>query len=176
VSLSSLSGLGSEAEKIFRQAPCPVMTVGPQLAMHLPRGGEISEILYATDLTSESTVAAPYAISLAQEYQAHLTLLHVIAPQHTGDWVISDELFASSERLLHNIVPAEAELWCEPQYVVEQGDPATKILETAQHRRADLIVLGVHHPSGLGAATHLPGATVHKVVTQANCPVLTVRE
>jgi nucleotide-binding universal stress UspA family protein len=34
----------------------------------------------------------------------------------------------------------------------------------------------VHRPSGFpGAATHLPMATAHKVVTHAECPVLTVR-
>ena len=168
--------LGSEAEKIFRQAPCPVMTVGPQLSRHLPRGGEISEILYATDLSTESMIATPYAISLAQEYQAHLTLLHVITPQQVGDLVSPHELIASSERLLHNMVPAEAEVWCEPRCVVEQGDPAAKILEIADHKRVDLIVLGVRRPSVLGAATHLPGATAYKVVTQATCPPLTVRE
>jgi nucleotide-binding universal stress UspA family protein len=42
--------------------------------------------------------------------------------------------------------------------------------------RADLIVLGVRQTSSLGAATHLPGATAHKVVIQATCPVLTVRQ
>ena len=37
--------LGSVAEEIFRQAPCPVMTVGPELGRHLPRGAKISEII-----------------------------------------------------------------------------------------------------------------------------------
>ena len=119
--------------------------------------------------------AAPYAISLAQEYQAHLTLLHVITPQRTGDLVAPRELTASSERLLRNVVPPEAELWCEPQYVVEEGDPTTKILKTTQHKGADLIVLGIRGAANLGAAIHLPGATTHKVVSQAMCPVLTVR-
>jgi nucleotide-binding universal stress UspA family protein len=152
------------------------MIVGPQLAKHLPRGGGVSNILYANDLSPESLVAASYAISLAQEYKAHLTLLHVIAPQGTGDLVAPHELMASSERLIRNMVPVEARLWCEPRYLVEEGDPAAKILETAERMRADLIVLGVRRTSNLGAATHLPGATAHKVVTQATCPVLTVRQ
>ena len=167
--------LGSQAEEIFRQAPCPVMTVGPQLARHLPQGTQISEILYASDLSPESANAAPYAISLAQEYQAHLTLLHVITPQRTGDLVAPHELLASSERLLRNMVPAEAEIWCEPKYLVEEGDPSTRILETAQRKGVDLIVLGVRGTASLVAATHLIGATAHKVVSQAICPVLTVR-
>jgi nucleotide-binding universal stress UspA family protein len=168
--------LGSEAEKIFRQAQCPVMTLGPQMSMRLLRGGEFSEILYATDLTSESMAAAPYAISLAQEYQAHLTLLHIVAAPQAGDLVAPHEIVASSERLMHNMVSAEAELWCEPRYLVEEGEAAEKILASAERMRADLIVLGVRRSSSLGAATHLPGATAHRVVAHATCPVLTVRE
>src|SRR5690348_2484538 len=167
--------LGSQAEEIFRQAPCPVMTVGPQLARHLPQSTQISEILYASDLSPESANAAPYAVSLAQEYQAHLTLLHVITPQRTGDLVAPHELLASSQRLLHEMVPAEAELWCQPEYLVEEGDPSTTILETALRKRADLIILGLRRAKNLGAATHLSGATAHKVVSEAICPVLTVR-
>jgi len=167
--------LGSQAEEIFRQAPCPVMTIGPQLGTHLPRGTQMSEILYASDLSPESGNAAPYAISLAQEYQAHLTLLHVLTPQRTGDLVAPHELLASSERLLRNMMPAEAELWCEPKYLIEEGDPGTGILETAQRKGADLIVLGVRGTANFGIATHLIGATAHKVVTHAVCPVLTVR-
>ena len=70
----------------------------------------------------------------------------------------------------------EAELWCDPHFAVEHGPIAEKILEAAQQRKADLIVLGVHRASGFpGAATHLPMAIAHKVVTHAECPVLTVR-
>jgi len=79
-------------------------------------------------------------------------------------------------RLLHNLVPAEAELWCVPEYVVEHGTAAEKILEVAAREKAELIVLGIRQPSGFpGAATHLPIAITHKVVSQAACPVLTVR-
>jgi len=167
--------LGSQAEEIFRQATCPVLTIGPQLGTHLPRGTQMSEILYASDLSPESGNAVSYAISLAQEYRAHLTLLHVLTPQQAGDLVAPHELLASSERLLRRMVPAEAGLWCEPKYLVEEGEPGTRILETAQHKGVDLIVLGVRSSANLGVATHLIGATTHKVVTQAVCPVLTVR-
>jgi len=168
--------LGSHAEEIFRRAPCPVLTVGPHSSAHLPHGASIKEILYATDFSPESNAAAPYAISLAQEYQAHLTLLHVIADPKTGDLLRPPELVASSERLLRGLVPPEAELWCEPRFVVEQGPAAETILDFARLRKADLIVLGVRRPSGIpGAATHLPVATAHKVVSGAGCPVLTAR-
>jgi nucleotide-binding universal stress UspA family protein len=164
--------LGSRAEEIFRRATCPVLTVGPHLAEHLPHTG-IHQILYATDFSAEAAAAAPYAVSLAQEYQAGLTLLHVITDPRTGDLVQPHELVASAQRRLRELVPPEAQLWCEPRFEVEQGAAAETILDIAGLRKADLVVMGVRRPSG--AATHLPIATAHKVVSRANCPVLTVR-
>ena len=53
---------------------------------------------------------------------------------------------------------------------------ADKIMEVANALGADLIVLGVRGAEGgVGAATHLLQSIAHRVVTQARCPVLTVR-
>ncbi len=167
--------LGSRAEQIFRRASCPVLTVGPHSAAHAPHG-RINEILYATDFSSEAAAAAPYAISLSQEYRAGLTLLHVIAAPATGDLVQPEELVASTKQLLRAVVPPEAQLWCEPRFAVEQGPAAETVLDVAGLRRSDLIVMGVRRPAGIpGSTTHLPMAIAHKVVSRANCPVLTVR-
>ena len=139
-------------------------------------GADIAEIVYATDFSPESAAAAAHAISLAQEFQAHLTLLHVIQDEAPGDLAHPGEFVESSQRRLRNLVPPEAELWCEPRFLVVQGSPADKILEVAKQREADLIILGIHKPGGFpGADTHLPIATAHKVVSHAPCPVLTVR-
>lgn len=165
--------LGSVAEQILRQAPCPVLTVGPHVTMELPRAPEVREILYATDLAAEFPAAAPYAISLAQENQAHLVLLHVIEDWGRGEPVSSSEVVDSKMRKLRQLVPPEAELWCQPGCCVEPGAPAEKILTVANRLHTDLIVLGARPAKGL--ATHLDMGTVHKVVSQATCPVLTVR-
>jgi nucleotide-binding universal stress UspA family protein len=167
--------LGSVAEEIVRNAPCPVLTVGPYAPSH-PKLGGFTHILYATDLSPESGAAAPFAISLAQKYEANFTLLHVIKPSEVGEMIPTAELIPSDERRLHDLVPPEANIGREPQYVIAQGEPAEKILEIAEQRRADLIVLGARHPARLsGATSHLPVATVHKIVSHAKCPVLTVR-
>jgi len=165
--------LGSVAEQILRRAPCAVLTVGPHVTMQLPRAPEIREIVYATDLGAEFPAAAPYAISLAQENQAHLVLLHVIEDRKTGELVSSSEVVDSKMRKLRQLVPPEAELWCQPGCFIEQGAPAEKILAVANRLHADLIVLGARPAKGL--ATHLDMGTVHTVVSQATCPVLTVR-
>lgn len=169
--------LGSAAEEIFRESACPVLTVGPHSPAEPKLDGEFTRILYAASFGSESSCAAPYAISLAQEYQAELTLLHVLEDPRPGDLVVPQDLIESSKTRLTHILPPEAEMWCVPEYCVERGEVAEKILDLAKRRKADLIVLGVHRPSGVpGAATHLPIATAHKVVAQADCPVLTVRD
>jgi nucleotide-binding universal stress UspA family protein len=168
--------LGSVAEEIFRTVSCPVLTVGPRSDSSRGAGGQFREILYATDFSSESQGVAAYALSLAQEFQSRLILLHVIPEQEPGDLVSAADVTASSEKLLRKLVPPEAEAWCKPEYFLERGDPVEKILEIAKLRETDLIVLGARPEEGVpGAATHLPIATAHKVVSHATCPVLTVR-
>lgn len=166
--------LGSVAESIFRTVPCPVLTIGPRSD---PGTACIREILFATALTSEAPAAAAYAVSLAQEFQTRLTMLHVVPEPKPGDLVAWSDVQDSSKQLLRKLVPQEAEAWCKPEYLVERGDPAERILDLANSREVDLIVLGAQPERGIpGASTHLPIATAHKVVTHAKCPVLTIRE
>jgi nucleotide-binding universal stress UspA family protein len=167
--------LGSVAETIFRKAPCPVITVGPHCSADPKHSVEFHKIVFATNFSLGSLVAAPYAVSLAQENQARLTLLHVIE-EPTSGLGNPDQLVPPELPMLCRVVPKEARLWCEPEFLVEEGIAANKILEIAAEKKADLIVLGVHPPRGpLRADTHLPITTAHKVVSQAPCPVLTVR-
>ena len=165
--------LGSVAEQILRQSPCPVLTVGPHVNPWSDEYVKMREILYATNLATDTPVAAPYAISLAQENQAHLVLLNVIEDPKAGDLVDSPEVVDLKERKLKQFVTEQVGLWCEPTYIVEQGPAAEKILDVAKRRHTDLIVLGARPAKGL--ATHMNIGTVHKVVSQAKCPVLTVR-
>lgn len=168
--------MGSVAEEIFRTAPCPVLTVGPHAAFACGAGGRFREILFATDFNSMSQAAAAQAVSMAQEFEARLVMMHVIPEASAGDLVAAHDVTEAASLLLEKLVPKEARAWCKPEFVVYQGNPAEKILETALVRETDLIVLGVKEEVGVpGASTHLPIATAHKVVSRATCPVLTVR-
>jgi nucleotide-binding universal stress UspA family protein len=166
--------LGSVAEAIFREAPCPVLTVGPRLASDPQWTLKIKEILFATDMTPVSAGAARYAISLAQENQARLTILNVQPPPKAGELIDAERYATSTLRLLQEMVPEDAQLWCQPYFMVEQGEPAEKILDIAARYHADLIVMGIR-PHGVGVATHVSRPTAHRVVAGASCPVLTVR-
>lgn len=168
--------LGSVAEEIFRQVSCPVLTVGPHASSAHAPDGRPRKILYATDFRTESQLAASYAISLAQEFQASLTLTHTVANPAAGELVNAAQLESHYREQLRSLVPPEAESWCKVEYVVKQGEAADAILEVARERNVDLIVLGARPETGFpGASTHLPIATAHKVVSHANCPVLTIR-
>src|SRR5260370_15381046 len=162
--------LGSVAEQILRQSPCPDLTVGPHVKPWSDEYVKMREILYATDLATDTPIAAPYAISLAQENQAHLVLLHVIEDAKAGDLVDSPDVVSVKERKLQQLVSEQAGLWCEPSYIVEQGPAAEKILDVAKRRPTDLIVLGARPAKGL--ATHMNIGTVHKAVSQPRCPCL----
>jgi nucleotide-binding universal stress UspA family protein len=165
--------LGSSAEEILRNAPCPVLTIGPETRMQ--QQWQLNNILYATDFSPASLSGAQYAIAIAHEYNARLTLLHVVEGRKVDELVHEADLVASSLRLLRNLVP-QGVLQQEPHCEVKQGPPAEEILKAALGANAGLIVLGARRSSGVpGAASHLPIATVHKVIAHAPCPVLTVR-
>jgi nucleotide-binding universal stress UspA family protein len=165
--------LGSVAEEIFRRSKVPVLTIGPWAHKGLHNAARFRRVLFATDFTPESLAAAPYAISLAQENEARLVLLHVI-PDPGSEVELPS--VADVMHKLYQIVPKDAELWCRPEAIVEYGDVPVRILDAAKERGADLIVIGVRDAAGrLGAATHLERAVAHKIVAHAECPVLTVR-
>ena len=173
--------MGSVAEELLRQAPCPVLTVGPKAGgrtkEEFDQSGrkrrtaeiEIKQIIFATDFSPESLEAVPLAISLADEFRARLGLVHVIDPHRP----------IPSQLVLHRlraVVPEEAELWCTTEVIVKCGVPEEEILEAAAEHNADLIVLGARSAKAhLVSATHFPWSTAHRIVVGANCPVLTVR-
>jgi len=166
--------LGSVAEEIFRRSRVPVMTIGPWARKGLHRAARFRRVLFPTDFSAASLAAAPYAMSMAQENQARLLLLHVLpGPEKPAAEKTAEA--TEAERRLHELVPSEAELWCRPEVLVQHGKPAEQILETAKNQGADLIVLGVRDAGGhTGVAAHLQRTTAHQVVAHALCPVLTV--
>jgi len=165
--------LGSGAEEIFRLAPCPVMTVGPQVPSQVPAEITVRRILSATDFTVASERAAAYAFSLAQEFQARITLLHVVENAGAASAHEQEALREAVLRQLRRFVPPEAEFWCELEFAVKFGAASDGILEAARERQADLIVMGVSKVGSFPG--HLPPATAYKVACQAHCPVLTAR-
>ena len=68
--------LGSVTEKVLRKAPCPVLTVPPRA--HNTSALPFKKILAAVDFSDSSLAALGAALSVAQEADAQLTILHVL--------------------------------------------------------------------------------------------------
>ncbi len=164
--------LGSTAERIFRMSPVPVLTVGPKAPEEAPAEGP-KRILYSTGFAPQSLYAGVYALSLAEQNQAALAMLHVVkeAPEQTS--APHEELERDSKARLASLIPAQARLATPPEYFVAFGTAADAILNVAQQWHPELIVLGVRRH--VGDARRITWATAYTVVSNAPCPVLSVR-
>jgi nucleotide-binding universal stress UspA family protein len=158
--------LGSVAETIFRAAPCPVLVVGPRVAKKatLP---VFRDLLFATDLSPASLKALSFVQAFAEENQADVIVLHV-SPEKVR--CREEEVLAveSLGKWMRELIPSRPH-W---EYEVRFGAPAEHILKLAADRPCDLIMLGARHASSF--ATHVPGAVAHRIVSEAQCPVVTV--
>jgi nucleotide-binding universal stress UspA family protein len=177
--------LGSVTEKVMRSVRCPTLIVpprAPDVAADTPV--MFRRILCPTDFLASSLKAFEYAIGLAEETDAELTLLHVVemlaAVGHES--VVPDDEFArirgatiaDARRRLSALIPEDALVYCTIDAVVVEGRTYKQILCQAKERQADLIVMGVH---GRGAIDLLLfGSTTHHVLRASTCPVLVVRQ
>jgi nucleotide-binding universal stress UspA family protein len=176
--------LGSVTEKVIRQARCPTLVVPPK-APDVPadRPIQFRRILCAIDFSESSFAALARALSMAEEADAHLTLLHVIEmPPELRDNPLApdfdiDRIHAAAEaetrRRLRDLVTDVARTYCTVETAVVEGRAYSQLLRRAAEEQADLIVMGVH---GRGALDLLVfGSNTHHVIRAATCPVLIVR-
>lgn len=178
--------LGSVAEKVVRKSPCPVMVVPPRASdargAGLIHGGR-PRILCALDFSDASLGALEYAISLAEEADADLTLFHSIeVPPELrqpipvpADFNI-DQCHAAAEAeclvRLRELVPPSVRTYCHVETAVREGAAYRQVLRLAAEQTTDLIVMGVH---GRGAVDLLLfGSNTARVIRAAACPVLIV--
>ena len=164
--------LGSEAEKIYRRATCPVLTVGPHVTPPSGTNWKLETILFPTDGSETSLKALPYVLSLAEENQANLIFLQLM-PMAPTKYRESDE--ASAREAMRLMVPLEDEDRCKPEFVARFEFPAEGILRFAEERHVNLIVMGLRKSGDSAVPEHLPWPVASQVVAQAQCPVLTVR-
>jgi nucleotide-binding universal stress UspA family protein len=171
--------LGSVAEQVLRKATCPVMVVPPS-APSTPRS-PFKQILCPVDFSDASIAALRFALSMAQEGDARLTVLHVSESRRDDDAARMHAITgvhraseAETRRQLAALVPDDARNGCDVESDLEFGKADEQILSVSAARHADLIVMGVHGRSAMDVA--LFGSTTQAVVRQAACAVLTLRK
>jgi nucleotide-binding universal stress UspA family protein len=176
--------MGSTAESICRTAPCPVMiTHRPEQDWAGVTTNEIGlqRVLVAYDFSSDSELALSYGLSLAQEYQAEVHMLHIL-PGHSIK-PASPEIaflpsgaengFREAASHLQSAIPRETRMWCDVKQAVREGHPYREVLAYADEQNIDLICMGA---SGTGFGMRaLFGSNADRVLRQAPCPVLITR-
>jgi nucleotide-binding universal stress UspA family protein len=178
---ASAALLGSTAETVCRTAPCPVLVTHPRERewVGLTTGEiDLHRILVAYDFSSDAEVALKHALSLSQEYQTDLHLLHVLTKAGVEepelDWVQKIEsTYTAAARKLQRAIPPEAFLWCRILTSVRWGKTYQEVLTYARENKIDLICLGASGSDfSMGA---LFGSNVDRILRQAPCPVLIAR-
>jgi nucleotide-binding universal stress UspA family protein len=167
--------MGSVTEKVLRKAHCPVLVVRKPAHDFVSPGNatepvRLQKILLCTDFSDHSSRALAYALSLAMEYNAELTMLHVLEDMPAADDL--QATVADFTRRLEDPVPEEARNWCKIHSAVRIGKPYQQILQMALETETDLVIMGVRGRNAVDLA--LFGSTTHRVIQLGTSPVLAV--
>lgn len=145
---------------------------------------KLDRILVPTDFSEHSERAAVYARELAKRYGARVVCLHV--SEIPADLLATNAYFMTgpSEQFIDQVREeskqsldsfAEKHLEGVPsETMFLEGRPFLEIVNYAREEPIDLIVIATHGRTGLKHV--LFGSVAEKVIRQAPCPVLVVKE
>jgi len=168
--------LGSVTDRVMRTAPCPVLVASkpPQgsVAVGKERGHvhHLSRILFCADFSENSEWALKYAISATAEYDAELTLLHVV--EGVPSQAETEEAMAAAAERLDKLIPLEGRKTLKIKTAVRIGKPYAQIIQLALETQIDLVTIGVRGRGALDVAVF--GSTTYRVMQLGSCPVLAV--
>jgi universal stress protein A len=140
-------------------------------------------IIVTTDLSDYSLRALPYAIGLAERFDADLRVISVnepALPVSDVAWVspmiaaTDDERATEIKQTLDKLISDQVPSTVRAESKVLFGNPVDAIVEYARETNADLIVSCTH---GRGGLSHvLMGSTAEALVRHSPCPVLTLKQ
>jgi nucleotide-binding universal stress UspA family protein len=173
--------LGSVAEKVVRHAGCPVMTIGYGKRDYRSEPC-YRKVLAAFDFSEISKDAVVRGYQFTRAYGAEMEVLYVveqvIPPPLDDIWRASvqsevPEVLASARASLKQSLGQEEldQVKLEVRVGDADGKAEAEIVNYAQEKKFDLVLMGTHGLSGIDHA--LLGSTTERVVRTAPCPVLT---
>ena len=134
-------------------------------------------ILVPVDFSPDAERALDYAIALAQQFQARLTILHIIHIPVTTDVDLSSyygEMEISAQQGLATYQKQIADAGLTADVAIMRGTPFREIVDVATNQQVDLIIMGTHGRTGLQHL--LLGSVAERVVRLAPCTVMVTRE
>jgi|LGVE01.1.fsa_nt_gb nucleotide-binding universal stress UspA family protein len=110
------------------------------------------------------------AVALSDD-NATITLLHVIGdiPAYAQSYLPEGQLQQNLEETRETLKALADSIDVKADVVVRYGSPSPVILDEADERDSDLIIIASHHP---GIKDYLIGSTASRVVRHADCSVL----
>jgi len=171
------SFVGSTAERVARNAPCPVLALREGAVEGEAKPAfELRRILVTTDFSEPSKTAFPYAAALAHRFEAALILLYVVPLElgHLKTMLPVEQLTEEARRRLPEFRATELDPHLHVETHVLSGRPAHEICGLAEAQGTDLIVLSTHGYTGL--KHFFLGSVAENVIRHAPCPVLVARE
>jgi nucleotide-binding universal stress UspA family protein len=166
--------LGSVTERVLRMAECPVLAV-PELpaetvTLATEQGDvKLDKIIACADFSDSSLSAFEYAISVAQEYDANLILVHV--SQSDSKSGFADDP-ADKCRRMDKLVTTQSKPASKITTLVKVGRAYQEISQLARDSGADLVIMHVHGRNSIDDAIF--GSTTYRVVQLGVCPVLAI--
>jgi nucleotide-binding universal stress UspA family protein len=143
---------------------------------------KFEKIVIAIDFSENSDYAFEYALALAKQFNAELTVMHVINEPvdlrgfyvpHISFEQLEKEIEEGAGKMMDKFCRAKLEGFANYKTAIVSGVPYEEIIRKAEETDASLIVMGTHGRTGLD---HLIfGSTAERVVRSASCPVLTIR-
>lgn len=134
-------------------------------------------ILFPTDASEGAAAAFDHAADLAATFDATLSVLFVADTSRESvtmvEGEIVDALEAEGEAAVADLVDRARGRGINAEGDVVQGPPYRTILDYAETRDADLVVMPTHGREGLNR--YLLGSVTERVVRTSPVPVLTVR-
>jgi nucleotide-binding universal stress UspA family protein len=168
--------LGSVTDRVMRTAPCPVLAISKLPHDSSATGEErrrvhhLSRILFCTDFSEASGRALNYAISATAEYNAELTLLHVL--EEIPSPAKTEEAIATATQQLDKLIPQEGRKTFKIKTAVRIGKPYMQIIQFVVEAQIDMVTMGVSGRGALDRAVF--GSTTYRVMQLGPCPVLAV--
>jgi nucleotide-binding universal stress UspA family protein len=147
--------MGSVTAIVIGRCDCPVLVVPAGRRIDGLEAGVFTEILCAVDLTPSSVGIIRQALSLGWETHGHVTIVCVMTRPSPSNSEIQAELVAA--------IPREAQSWCDIEFVVKPGVPATEIVTIAERSQVELLLIG---------APRQWTSTTQAVLAKSLCPVL----
>jgi nucleotide-binding universal stress UspA family protein len=136
-------------------------------------------ILAPTDLTLDAQKAVDYAVALARDFGARLTLLHVYKSNFGDDYVFGannysdeDRYRAEAEKALRQICVDYKEKYTGIDNCYRVGVPCEEIAAAAKELKSDLIVISTHNYHWFDHLMN--GSDAERIVRRVSCPILVV--